>query len=45
VKDRKEAVALTMEVIARLADERPSALHLTLDSYRNFLGAPAPRSA
>lgn len=45
VKDRKEAVGLTMEVIARLADERPSALHLTLDSYRGFLGAPAPQSA
>jgi hypothetical protein len=45
VKDRKEAVGLTMEVIARLADERPPALHLTLESYRSFLGAPAPRSA
>lgn len=45
VKDRKEAVGLTMEVIVRLAEERPPALRLTLDSYRSFLGAPAPRSA
>ena len=45
VKDRKEAVSLTMEIIARLADERPPALRLTLESYRSFLGAPAPRSA
>jgi len=44
VKDRKEAVGLTMEIIARLADERPPALRLTLESYRSFLGAPAPRS-
>jgi hypothetical protein len=44
VKDRKEAVGLTIEVIARLVDEQPDALRLTLDIYRGFLGAPVPRS-
>jgi hypothetical protein len=40
VQDRKEAVRLTMELIARLVDEQPQALRLALDTYRGFLTAP-----
>jgi hypothetical protein len=40
VKDRKEAVRLTIELIARLVDEQPQALRLALDTYRSFLTAP-----
>lgn len=41
VKDKKEAVGLTMEVIARLVDDEPSPLRLTLSDYRSFLPASA----
>ncbi len=40
VKNRKEAVGLTMQLIARLVDAQPEALRLTLDSYRAFLAEP-----
>lgn len=44
VKDRKEAVRLTMKVIARMVDEQPHDLRLTLDDYRTFIaGAQAGR--
>lgn len=43
VKDKKEAVKLTMEVIARLVDEQPDTLTATLQDYRPFIGAPARR--
>ncbi len=42
VKDRKEAVALTMRIIARLVDEQPSALRLTLLDYRGFIAERSP---
>ncbi len=42
VKGRKEAVGLTMDVIARLIDQRPQGLHLTLENYRDFLAVPQP---
>lgn len=41
VKDKKEAVELTMDVIARLVADEPSPLRLTLTDYRSFLPAPA----
>ena len=37
VQGRKEAVALTMRIIARLVDETPSEVHLTLQQYREFI--------
>lgn len=40
VRDRKEAVGLTMELITRLVGRRPRSLHLTLDDYRTFLAEP-----
>lgn len=40
VRDRKEAVGLTMELISRLVGRRPASLHLTLDDYRPFLAEP-----
>lgn len=40
VTGRKEAVGLTMGVIARLVDQRPPALRLTLENYREFLATP-----
>lgn len=40
VKDRKEAVRLTIELIARLVDEQPQTLRLALDTYRSFLTTP-----
>lgn len=40
VKDRKEAVGLTMELIARLVDHQPATLRLTLADYRAFLTEP-----
>lgn len=44
VKDRKEAVQLTMELIARLVDQQPETLRLTLDTYRAFIAStPAVR--
>jgi hypothetical protein len=42
VKDRKEAVALTMRVIARLVDEQPAKLRLTLQEYRGFIAERSP---
>jgi len=44
VPGRKEAVGLTMDLIARLVDERPPALHLTLENYREFLPGRGARS-
>jgi hypothetical protein len=41
VKDKKEAVELTMELIARIVDDEPSPLRLTLSDYRSFLPATA----
>jgi len=43
VRDRKEAVALTMRLIAALIEHQPQTLRLTLDDYRTFLAAPSPR--
>ncbi|MBI3975492.1 MAG: hypothetical protein HY334_03785 [Armatimonadetes bacterium] len=45
VEDKKEAVALTMRVIARLVDTLPERIHHTLESYRDVIGAgeAAPR--
>lgn len=42
VKDRKEAVALTMRIIARLVDEQPAHLRLTLREYRGFIAERTP---
>ena len=41
VKDKKEAVGLTMDLIARLVDDEPSPLRLTLSDYRSLLPASA----
>ncbi|MGH2348934.1 MAG: hypothetical protein ACRDFT_05650 [bacterium] len=41
VKDKKEAVELTMDLIARIVDDEPSPLRLTLSDYRSFLPASA----
>ena len=38
VRDKMEAVRLTMELIATAVNERPEQLHLTLDNYRSFIG-------
>jgi len=45
VPDRKEAVRLTMELIARLVDRQPAGLRLTLRDYRAFIAAPPERPA
>lgn len=37
VKDRQEAVTLTMRIIARLVSEQPARLRLTLQDYRGFI--------
>ncbi len=37
----KEAVALTLDLIVRLAEEAPDPLRLTLQTYREFLARPA----
>ena len=42
VTSRKEAVTLTMRVIARLVDEQPATLRLTLQDYRGFIAERAP---
>ena len=42
VPDRKEAVALTMRLIARLVDEQPSQVRLTLQQYREFIAERSP---
>ncbi len=39
VADKKEAVGLTMRVIARLVDALPDQVHHTLSTYRDFIGA------
>lgn len=45
VKDRKEAVALTINLIARLVDQQPEDLRLTLRDYRAFISEPPERTA
>ncbi|HET6948559.1 MAG TPA: hypothetical protein VFJ45_12175, partial [bacterium] len=45
VKDRKAAVALTMQLIASLVDRQPQDLRLTLADYRGFLAEPPERTA
>jgi hypothetical protein len=45
VKDRKEAVALTMQLIASLVNRQPQDLRLTLADYRGFLADPPERTA
>jgi len=42
IRDRKEAVALTMRVIARLVEEQPAKLRLTLQDYRGFIAERSP---
>ncbi|HEU5300271.1 MAG TPA: hypothetical protein VFW08_12320 [bacterium] len=44
VKDRKEAVALTMQLIAGLLGRQPQELRLTLSDYRAFLAEPPERA-
>jgi len=41
VAGKKEAVGLTMRLIARLVELLPEGVHYTLDSYRDFIGAGA----
>ncbi|HET6781273.1 MAG TPA: hypothetical protein VFH67_04180 [bacterium] len=41
VKDKKEAVALTLQLIARLVDDHPTDIQKTLDDYRSLISAPA----
>jgi len=45
VKDRKEAVGLTINLIARLVDQQPEDLRLTLRDYRAFITEPPERTA
>jgi len=45
VKDRKEAVGLTINLIARLIDQQPEELRLTLRDYRAFISEPPERTA
>lgn len=45
VKGRKEAVALTMEILARLVDRQPANLRLTLSDYRGFITEPPAPAA
>lgn len=44
VKDRKEAVGLTIGMIAWMVSQRPQALRLTLDNYRSFMMGSAHRA-
>jgi hypothetical protein len=37
VSNKREAVALSMQIIARTLDEQPRDVLLTIDNYRNFL--------
>lgn len=37
VISKREAVARTMEIIARTLDDEPRSIHLTIENYRNFL--------
>jgi len=41
VKDKKEAVALTLQLIARLVDDHPTDVQKTIDDYRTLISAPA----
>ncbi|MDR7400913.1 MAG: hypothetical protein QN155_01600 [Armatimonadota bacterium] len=43
VRGLKEAVALTLDLIAALVEEAPDPLRLTLQTYREFLARPASR--
>lgn len=45
VKDRKEAVGLTIDLIARVIDQQPDGLRLTLRDYRTFISEPPERTA
>lgn len=45
VKDRKEAVGLTIDLIARLIDQQPEDLRLTLRDYRAFISEPPEPTA
>jgi hypothetical protein len=45
VKDRKEAVDLTMDLIARIVDQQPETLRLALDNYRVFISSPSAATA
>jgi hypothetical protein len=42
VANVKEAVTRTMELLARVIDELPKGLTLTLGDYRGFVSAPSP---
>ncbi len=44
VRDKKDAVRLTMELIAKVVDEQPAPLRVTLEGFRDFLGEPARRT-
>ncbi len=44
VKDKKDAVRQTMELIAKIVDEQPTQVRVSLDGYRVFLGEPARRA-
>ncbi len=41
VRDKKDAVRLTMELIAKVVDEQPTSLTVSLDELQSFLGEPA----
>jgi hypothetical protein len=37
VKDKREAVSRTLKIIARTIDEEPKGIHLTIDTYRDYI--------
>ncbi|MGH9453940.1 MAG: hypothetical protein ACRD2O_08225, partial [Terriglobia bacterium] len=37
VKDKREAVSRTLEIIARTIDEEPEGIHLTIENYRDYI--------
>lgn len=43
VRDKQEAVRLTMELIAKVLDDQPTALKVKLNELESFLGEPAHR--
>ena len=43
VRDKKDAVRLTMELIAKVVDEQPTSLKVRLEELQVFLGEPARR--
>ena len=43
VKDKREAVSRTLEIIARTIDEEPKGIHLTIENYRDYIH-PVSRS-